>query len=662
MAEEVKESLFSTLAGYMKQAEISNIDKIYADFFKQLKPKPRLTVSEWSDRYRFLPSESSAEPGIWKTSRAPYLQDIMNAVNDPAVETVVVETCSQIGKSEALNNILFYYAHQDPCPILFIQPTLTDAEDYSKSRLSPSIRDSPELFAIFGKEKSRSSSSTIYKKNFTGGRVVLVGANSPSGLSSKPIRIVLADEVDRYEITKEGSALRLAMKRTSTFFNKKIIITSTPSVTGISEIDNWYKLSDQRKFYVPCGQCGNYILLKWEQVVWDKDENGTHKPETAKYCCQKCGVILSDGELKEMVRKGEWRATASFRGIAGFGEFPAMYSPWVSLESIVKEFLDAKDDSDDLRVWVNTVLGQSWEEKNEKIDHNDIFNRREIYSLTIPKAACFITCSADIQKDRIEALVVAWGFDEEAWVIEHRIFYGDTSAIELSLKNSDVNQMSFEQVSDFDAPGKVDGVWKQFDDFLQTTYEHESGELFRISTTAIDTGFETEQVYNYVRPRQSHRGVCAIKGDDGHGKEAVSRPSTKNKGKVKLYTISTFKIKDSIKARLGKNKPGPGYIHFPDRVDLEFCEQLASEKKVIKKHRGHSKIEWVKTRTRNEAWDLLCYNFAALRIKFKTRDIFNKYVNSFYDKIREKENSKEKKEEKKQTRPIRQSKNFAKNW
>lgn len=652
----------SALDSYQAQTEAANIDRIINDFYLQFKPHPRLSVSQWADRYRHLPPESAAEPGRWQTSRVPYLRDIMDAVNDPAVHTVVVMTASQIGKSEALNNILFYYSHQDPCPILLIQPTLTDAEDYSKSRLSTSIRDSAVLREIFGEEKSRNSNNTIFKKNFPGGRMVLVGANSPSGLSSKPIRVVLADEIDRYEATKEGSAVRLASQRSATFFNRKMILTSTPSTAGVSEVERWYNLSDKRKYFVPCSECGEYILLNFKNVIWDKDESGAGIPETARYCCQECGVLLTQNQIWDMTKSGEWRATAPFNGIAGFGEFPALYSPWKSMKQIVEKFLQVKDDSDELKTWINLDLGQCYEEKHEKVNPGELFSRREVYNLIVPREACFVTCAADIQKDRIEALVCAWGMDEECFIMEHKIFYGDTSEISRKLGKTDIDQLTFEQISEFTAADKVEGVWKQFDDFRKTTYEHESGELLRIAITVIDTGYETDQVYNFIRPRE-REGVLGIKGVDGAGKPAVDRPSRKNKVKIQLYSVGTFTVKDSMKARLGKNRPGPGYIHIPDRVDQEFCEQLASEKKVIRETRGQKKIEWVKIRQRNEAWDLLCYNFAALRIRFQVRDLLNLHVKKFNAKVYEKQQEKEKqKSEEIRIAPRRKPGGFVKNW
>jgi len=651
------------IAAYQAQQNQANIDAIVRDFHLQFKPRPRLKVSEWADRFRHLSPESSAEPGKWQTSRTPYLKQIMDAVNDPSIHTIVVMTCSQIGKSEALNNILFYYAHQDPCAMLMIQPTLTDAEDYSKSRLAPSIRDSSELRVIFGEEKSRKSNSTIMKKSFSGGRLVLVGANSPSGLSSKPIRVVLADEIDRYEATKEGSPVRLAMKRTSTFFNRKMILTSTPSIGGLSEVESWYKLSDMRKYFVPCAECGEHILLKWDQVMWDKDSDGRHLTETAKYCCQECGSLLNDYQINEMVQLGEWKATAPFSGIAGFGEFPELYSPWKRMSETVKEFLDVKNDTDSLRVWINTSLGQVWEDKNEKLDYNEIYERREVYNLVVPREACFITCSVDTQGDRLEALVIAWGADEEAWAIEHRIFYGDPGIVTRDLSKTDVNQLTFDQVSDFDAQSQAKGVWKELDDFLLTTYEHESGELMRIGITVIDSGgHHTDQVYAFVRLRE-RRGVYAIKGDSNRGKPVIDRPSRKNKGKIQLFNIGVFAGKESIQSRLKKQRPGPGYFHFPDRFDKEFFEQLVSEKKVTKEVRGQKVVEWVKTRQRNEAFDLMVYNFAALRIRFQVRELLNLYSKKFQDKIAEKRQDKEKpKAEEIRNSQKRKPGGFVKNW
>jgi len=620
---------------FQEQQNLANIDAIVRDFYLQFKPKPRLYPDEFAERHLYL-TAGTAEKGLINLDRTPHIRGILRAAVDPIVHVIIIVTCSQIAKSTGLNILACYFIDQDPSDILFMQPTIHDAMDYSRRRFYPMLRDSPKMAELFD-FKSRDSSNTITEKFAkNGATLTFVGSNSVSGLSGKPIKVLIGDEIDRYMATKEGSNLQLGMKRTVTFDDYKHIFTTTPGEKGLSASESLLEMSDKRQFNIPCAACKEKIVLDFKHVVWDKTPEGKHLPETAMYCCQKCGSLLNDMQIKDAMKYGEWIATQPFNGIAGFCDFPELYSPWRKMSQTVSDFLACKNDDDMLRVWVNTALGQYWEQKSERVDSNELYERREVYNLVVPREACYITCAADIQKDRIEALAVAWGFDEEAWIMEHWVRSGDTSELTKNLKKNDVNQMTFDQVGEFIAMEKIEGVWKQFDDFRKTSYDHESGELLRIGISALDTGYETDQVYNYVKPRE-RENVCAIKGVPGVGKPAVDRPSRKNKGKVNLYSVGTFTVKDSMKARLGKNSPGPGYIHIPDRVDKEFCDQLASEKKVIKEVHGQKKVEWVKTRPRNEAWDLLCYNFAALRIRFQTRDDLNKYANNFMGRVIEKQ-------------------------
>ncbi len=599
---------------------------VLTSFFSQMKPRPRLTVTEWAEKYRYV-SPPSAETGPWKNNRTPYLKGIMDAACDPDVHTIVVMTASQIGKSEALNNIMYYHMHQDPCPIMMIQPTLSDADDYSKSRITPTIQASPELLKLFGSDfgKSRNSVNTILSKHFPGGRLVMVGANSPSGLSSKSIRIVLADEIGRYEPTKEGDPIELARQRQATFYNSLLVLTSTPGTKGTCPIEFWYQQSDKRNYYVPCIHCGEEQVLKWKNVHWDKDEKeNRHFPETARYVCEHCGVLLSDYDLQRMVAEGKWKTTADFDGVAGFGDFPDLYSPWRTMEQTVRDFIRAKDDTELLKVWVNTKLGEPWEEENESLQSNDLYDRREPYDLMLPAETAFVTAAVDVQDNRLEVLTVAWGKNEVSWQMEHVVFMGSPGVA--FAENAD-------QVDLFGKAPAAPGVWNQLEDFLKKKYDHPSGEQIPISVCAIDTGYFTDNVYTYVKPRQ-RQGIVAIKGSSERGKPIVSPPSTRNKKGVKLYTVGIFALKDVTMARLKIQLPSrPGYVHFPDRFSLEYFEQLTAEKKVIETKRGQRVVKWVKVRSRNEAFDLTNYNTIALRIKCPTREILNARIDRFHESV-----------------------------
>ena len=307
-----------------------------------LKPPPDLTISDWADQHRRLSSEASAEPGQWRTSRAEYQRGIMDAISDPSAETVVIMSSSQIGKSESILNMVGYHIDHDPAPIMVVMPTERDAETWSKDRFSPMARDTPCLQGKIADPRSRDGNNKILHKRFPGGHLTIVGANAPSGLASRPIRLLLCDEVDRYPFSAgaEGDPVNLAKKRTVTFWNRKIVLVSTPTNKGASRIEAAFEESDQRRYWVPCPACGAEQLLTWGQVKWDKDENGGHRPETARYHCADCDAAWKDETRWAAISKGRWIADAPFNGTAGF-HLNEIYSPWVRLEALVASFKKA---------------------------------------------------------------------------------------------------------------------------------------------------------------------------------------------------------------------------------------------------------------------------------------------------------------------------------
>jgi len=280
-----------------------------------LKPVPRLTVSEWADTHRKLSPEASSEPGQWTTARAEYQREILDAISDPDTHTVVVMCSAQVGKTEMLLNAVGYFIHQDPSPILLIQPNQEPmAETFSKDRLAPMLRDTPCLQGLVSEPKSRDSANTILHKQFPGGHITIAGANSEASLASRPIRIVLCDEVDKYPaaVGKSGDPVSMAKMRSTTFWNRKLALTSTPSLKGYSRIDDAYTESDMRRYFVPCHKCGLFQVLDWARVKWDDG-----KPETARYECE-CGSTWNDGQRWKAVRHGKWEAEKPFTGVAGF--------------------------------------------------------------------------------------------------------------------------------------------------------------------------------------------------------------------------------------------------------------------------------------------------------------------------------------------------------
>ncbi len=549
-------------------------------------PPPNLTVSQWADRERRLSPEASAEPGRWDTSRAEYQRGIMDAFSEASIHTVVVMSSAQVGKTEILNNVSGFHVDLDPAPMLILQPTLEMAETWSKDRLSPMLRDTPTLQGKVSDARSRDGNNTIRHKVYEGGHITMAGANSPASLASRPIRVVLCDEIDRYPPSAgaEGDPISLARKRSTTFWNRKLGLFSTPTVKGVSRIEAAFGESDQRRFWVPCPHCGEKQTLKWAQVKWDSGA-----PESAAYACESCGTLWSDAERWSAVRKGEWRAGASFTGIAGF-HLSEIYSPWVRLAETVRSFLEAKPHPERLKTWVNTALGETWEERGEEVDQHVLTGRLEEWDpQAVPAEVLMITCGVDVQGDRLEIERVGWGLEDESWSLEHEVLRGDPSAPDL---------------------------WRELDEYLLTPTKTKDGRLLSVSAACVDYGGHYGQaVADFVRDKQSRRRVYAIKGQGGPGKPLWPKLASKNnKGRISLFMIGVDAGKDIIYGRLRIAEPGPGYCHFPKDRDPAWFEQLTSEVVVTRHSKGFPVREWQpKPNTRQEALDCRVYAFAALR-------------------------------------------------
>ena len=548
-----------------------------------LKPPPRLTVSNWADAERRLSPEASAEPGRWYTSRAEYLRGIMDAVSDPEYSRVVVMSSAQVGKTELLLNCIGYYVTYDPSPIMCVQPTLSMGQAFSKDRLAPMLRDTPALQGKVKDPRSRDSGNTTLHKVFPGGHITIAGSNSAAGLASRPIRILLADELDRWPSSAgtEGDPLRLAERRTTTFWNSKIVIVSTPTVKNASRIEAEYLDSDQREFWVPCGDCGEEQTLKWSQVHWPKDE-----PLKAAYVCECCGSTWHDAARYKSISKGKWIARNPGQRTAGF-RLSGLYSPWISLGETARDFLEAKKLPETLRVWINTFLGETFEIEGDGLDEEDISTRREKYEAVVPKKVALLTAGADVQDDRIEVEVLGHALAEETYSIDHAIIYGDPSAPQ---------------------------IWRDLDTYLSQKFEKQDGTLLEIKCACIDSGGHyTQAVYDFVRPRERRR-IFAIKGVGGEGKPLVGRPSKNNIGRIKLFPVGVDTAKELIYSRLKISQPGPGYCHFPSHYDDEYFAQLTAEQIVTRFSKGFRRREWRKVRARNESLDLRVYALAAYKL------------------------------------------------
>lgn len=518
------------------------------------------------------------------TARNEPLRGVMDAVTDPAVEVLVLLCASQVGKSELLLNIIGFHVAHDPAPILLLQPTLGMAEAFSKDRVAPMLRDSPALAGKVKDPRSRDSGNTLLHKSFPGGHLTMAGANSPASLASRPIRILLGDEVDRYPPSagSEGDPVNLARKRTTTFWNRKIVLVSSPTVEGFSRIDAAYKESDQQRYYVPCPDCGEEQILVWSGVQWPEG-----RPQDARYCCAACGSLWDDAARYRSIRRGAWQATAPFRGVRGY-RLSQLDSPWVKLGDLAVDFLEAKKAPETLQVFVNTVLGELWEDQGQRVDAGGIMERLEDWGEKAPPGVLLVTCAVDVQDDRLEIERVGWGLYDESWSLDYEVLWGDPSGPD---------------------------VWRRLDEYLLTPTETADGRIQKVLVTTVDTGgHHTQAAYRFCRDRVGRR-VYAIKGVAGQGRPVwPKRANRNNKGKVLLFSVGVDAAKDAIMARLKIEEPGPGYCHFPKGRDVTYFEQFSAETKVTKKVRGFPTAVWVKRDgIRNEAIDLRAYNFAALQ-------------------------------------------------
>ena len=565
-----------------------------------IQPPPKLTISEWADKFRILSSEASSEAGKFETARAIYQKEIMDCISNPNIEEVVFMSGSQIGKTEVLLNTIGYYIHYDPAPMLMIQPTLDMARSWSQDRLATMLRDSPSIKNKVAEVKSRDSGNTVLHKSFEGGHISACGANSPSSLASRPIKIVLCDEVDRYPPSAgtEGDPVLLAKRRSATFWDRKLVLTSTPTIKGASRIELAYDNTDKRKFYVPCPNCNEKQTLKWSQVVWE-DKN----PNTTRYQCSKCDSKWDESQRILAISKGNWEATAEGNGSNVGFHLSGLYSVWMTMEEAVREFLVAKKMPETLRVFVNTYLGESWEDEGEQIDELSLYNRREDYLSSevqqeIPDNIVVVTAGVDIQDDRIELEIVGWGRDEESWSLHYDIIYGDPTSPH---------------------------IWKQLDLKLLQTFKHPSGIQLRIASTCIDSGHHTKQVYEFCKPRFARR-VFAIKGIAGEGRPIIGRPTRNNIAKIPLFPVGVDSAKELLYSRLKIKEDGAGYCHFPKKYQAEYFMQLTAEKIVTKYFKGFPRREWVKIRPRNEALDCRAYSIASFAV-------LNTDVNKLADRL-----------------------------
>jgi terminase, large subunit len=553
---------------------MSPLDTLSRDVANLLRPPARLKLSEWADKHFYLSAEAAAEPGRWRT--LPYQREIMDAITDPLVERVSVKKSARVGYTKIIDATVGYYADNDPCPIMVVQPTIEDAEGYSKDEIATMIRDCPRLQAIFSPATAKNSDNTILQKLFPGGSVSLVGANSPRGFRRVSRKVVIFDEVDGYPISAgtEGDQIQLGIKRTEYYWDRKIIQGSTPLDKTNSRIDIAFEEGDQRFYYVPCPFCEHKQVLKFSAPVggfkWTDDD-----PKTTKYQCEACQELIDQSYKRQMVEQGEWRASKPFTGHASFHIWAAYsYSPNATWVNIADEFIKAKKKSvQHLKTFVNTTLGECWEDKGEAPEWEKLHDRREPYPIgEAPEGVLFITAGVDVQKDSLRYEVVGWGREKESWTIDAGVLPGDTASAK---------------------------PWLALDALLDRPIKHARGSEMRIAMLAVDSGYNTQTVYNWGRRHPSSR-VIAVKGADTVS--VLFRPPTKvdvtYKGKTiargyRVWTVGVRIAKAEFYGWLRLERPDasvgelfpPGFCHFPE-LDAEYFKQITAEHLVQRKNKG----------------------------------------------------------------------------
>lgn len=565
------------------------------------RPPPILTVSQWADRFRRIESGASAEAGRFHSDRLPYQREMMDSVVDPEVLETVLLAGKQLGKTEVINNVVGFFIHWDPSPVLVGYPTIDSAKAWSKSKFAPMVRATPAVAQRMAKNRSRDSDSTILHKRFPGGDLTVTGANSPTSLRQRSKRVVILDEIDAMEPNAEGDPVELADGRAENYHNAVFLKSSTPTVRGLSRIEAAFLRTDQRYFHVPCKHCGAEQVLRWAQVKWNEGD-----PSSAWMECGQCHGRWTDADRISAIRAGVWKATAPFHGRRGYhlsGLYRLMGKKRIFrtyLHEFVDGFLKAKAKGKwGLMVWVNTFLAETWEDEAENIEGGHLANRRQLYITPdgVPDGILVVTAGVDVQGDRLEMEAIGWGEDEESWGLGVRVIPGNPLG---------------------------PAVWKELDDWLRSsTWRRTDGVRLKIAAAAIDTGGQvggegwSDMVHAFCKPRFANR-VFAVKGSNQPGRPIAQGPTRANRRRCPVFWVGTDTVKGLIYGRLKLEDRGPGYMHFPageHGYTEQWFQGLTAEKIVTTQEKGFPRRRWVKIPgRRNEPLDVRVYATAALNI------------------------------------------------
>lgn len=529
---------------------------------QQLKPPDDLTVSEWAEEYRVLDAKSSAMPGRWRNQITPYLVGIMDEFNNYETEEIVFVKPTQVGGTEAMQNMLGFIIAQDPAPTMVVYPTDKLGETTSENRLQPMFRASPQLSEHWNSYKSQKD-----ELQFDNMYITIAGANSPSGLASKPIKYLFLDEVDKYPPAgkKEADPISLAKERTKTFRGRKIYACSTPTLRTGHVWQMKEVCEVEKHYFLPCVHCGKYIELKFQQIKWPSKEGGlSHADRAAQafYCCQECGGVITDRDKSEMLAKGQWRAVRQTTQIPHSIAFwmSTLYSPFTTFEEIAAEFMESKDDPDKLHNFSNSWLAEPWEDTKLKTSADLVMDRQtNIPQYVVPNWAKLLTAGVDVQETSIYYTIRAYGDFMTSQNIAHGQVYN----------------------------------WHELEDVMNLEYKTEDGKPMVVALACIDSGDQTDDVYNFCAEHEDWALPC--KGTDemlNHYKISKVNKSTSKAYGMSLVLVDGGKYKDTIAARMKRENGERSWMVYKD-CDREYAEQVTSEHKIVERNaKGQEKNVW----------------------------------------------------------------------
>ena len=547
------------MAARRKKIEVT---KYQWEALQFLRPPEQLTVSEWAEKYRMLDSKSSAMPGPWSNDITPYLTGVMDEFNNYETEKIIFVKPTQIGGTEALQNMIGYIVMQDPSPTMIVYPTDTLAKSVSENRLQPMLKATPEIAKKFDEN------SSLLELQFDSMYISLTGSNSPSGLASKPISFLMMDEVDKYPgaSSKEADPIKLASERTKTFHNKKIYITSTPTLkTG--HIWKEKEAADiEKHFFVPCPHCGEYIEFKFQNIRFPDDEGMSYadRAEFATYVCQECGCLITDNDKHNMLKLGEWRTvrhnTKYVRNVAFW--INTLYSPFVRWSDIAKEFLVSKDDPEDLQNFVNSWLAEAWEDTKLKTSAELVLERQtELPAYVVPQWTKLLTAGVDVQENSLYWSIRAFG----EFLTSQNIAHGQS--------------LSFEEI----------------DRIMNMQYMTEEGDPMVVNLCLIDSGDQTDIVYDFCALHSDY--ALPVKGSShaqlSHYKLSMVNKTDSRAYGMQLVLVDGGRYKDMIAGRMQRPN-GKGSWMVYSGCDMEYATQVTAEHKVNVKTPGGTKQVWQK--------------------------------------------------------------------